>query len=102
MMREVQEIQDEEHEQILERVCAIDVAEASGKVCTRVPHPSRPRARRTRVWDVDATTNAILELGEHLAGEAIEKVTLESTSVFRGPNMNELDMAQVVPSGTLL
>ncbi len=82
MMREAQEVEDEEHEQILERVCAIDVAKASGKVCTRVPHPSRPRARRTRVWDVDATTNAILELGEHLAGEGIEKVTLESTSDY--------------------
>jgi len=78
-MREVQEIEDEEHEQILERVCAIDVAKAPGKVCTRVPHPSRPGARRTRVQDVDATTNAILELGGHLAGEGIEKVTLEST-----------------------
>jgi transposase len=82
VMREAQEIEDEEHEQVLERVCAIDVAKASGKVCTRVPHPSRPRARRTRVWDVDATTNAILELGEHLAGEGIEKVTLESTSDY--------------------
>ncbi len=82
MMREAQEIEDEEHEQILERVCAIDVAKASGKVCTRVPHPSRPGARRTRVWDVDATTNAVLELGEHLAGEGIEKVTLESTSDY--------------------
>jgi hypothetical protein len=82
VMREAQEVEDEEHEQILGRVCAIDVAKASGKVCTRVPHPSRPGARRTRVWDVDATTNAILELGEHLAGEGIEKVTLESTSDY--------------------
>jgi transposase len=82
VMREAQEIEDEEHERILERVCAIDVAKASGKVCTRVPHLSRPGARRTRVWDVDATTNAILELGEHLAGEGIEKVTLESTSDY--------------------
>ena len=82
MMREAQEIEDEEHEQIRERVCAIDVAKASGKVCTRVPHPSRPGARRTRVWDVDATTNAIMELGEHLVGEGIEKVTLESTSDY--------------------
>jgi transposase len=81
-MREAQEVEDEDHEQILERVCAIDVAKASGKVCTRVPHPSRPGARRTRVWDVDATTNAILELGGHLAGEGIEKVTLESTSDY--------------------
>jgi transposase len=81
-MREPQEIQDAEYEQILERVCAIDVAKASGKVCTRVPHPSRPGKRRTRVQDVDATTNAILELGGHLVGEGIEKVTLESTSDY--------------------
>jgi transposase len=82
VMREVQEIDDEEHEQILERVCAIDVAKASGMVCTRVPHPSRPGQRRTRVWEVDATTNAILELGGHLAAEGIDKVTLESTSDY--------------------
>jgi transposase len=81
-VREAQEVEDEGHEQILERVCAIDVAKASGKVCTRVPHPSRPGTRQTRVWDVDATTNAVLELGEHLAGARIEKVTLESTSDY--------------------
>jgi transposase len=81
-MTEPQEIEDEEHEQILERVCAIDVAKVSGMVCTRVPHPSRPGARRTRVWEVAATTNAVLDLGAHLAGEGIEKVTLESTSDY--------------------
>ncbi len=81
-MAEPQEIEDEEYEQILERVCAIDVAKASGMVCTRVPHPSRPGQRRTRVWDVAATTNAILELGEQLAGEGIERVTLEATSDY--------------------
>lgn len=34
---EPQEIEDEEHEQILERVAAVDVAKASGVVCRRVP-----------------------------------------------------------------
>jgi transposase len=82
VMTEPQEIEDEEHEQILERVCAVDVAKASGMVCTRVPHPSRPGKRRTRVWEVAATTNAVLDLGAHLAGEGIEKVTLESTSDY--------------------
>src|SRR5260221_5256598 len=79
---EPQEIDDEEHEQILERVAAVDVAKAAGMVCTRVPHEVRPGKRRTRVWPVDATTNAILELGEHLGREGIEKVTLESTSDY--------------------
>jgi transposase len=79
---EPQEIEDEEHEQVLERVAAVDVAKASGMVCTRVPHQARAGKRRTRVWQVDATTDAVLELGEHLAAEGIEKVTLESTSDY--------------------
>jgi transposase len=81
-MREPQEIEDEEYEQVVERVAAVDVARASGMVCTRVPHPSRPGRRRTRVWEVDATTNAVIELGGQLAGEGIEKVTIESTSDY--------------------
>jgi transposase len=79
---EPREIEDEEHEQILDRVAAVDVAKASGMVCTRVPHQARAGKRRTRVWQVDATTNAILELADHLAAEGIEKVTLESTSDY--------------------
>jgi len=44
-------------------------------VCTRVPDPSRPGKRVTKVWEVDATTNAITELAGHLAGLGVEKVT---------------------------
>src|SRR6266480_7523104 len=79
---EPQEIEDEEHEQILERVAAVDVAKSAGMVCTRVPHEMRPGKRRTRVWQVDAATNAILELADHLRCQGIEKVTLESRSDY--------------------
>ena len=81
-MREPQEIEDEEHEQVLQRVAAVDVAKASGMVCTRVPHDARPGRRRTRVWSVDATTNAVMELAGYLAAERVEKVTLEATSDY--------------------
>jgi transposase len=81
-MREPQEIQDEEHEQLVARVAAIDVAKASGMVCTRVPHPSQPGRRLTKVWEVAATTGAIIELGGHLAGLGVEQVTVESTSDY--------------------
>jgi len=84
-MRQPQEIVDEEHEQIVARVAAIDVAKASGKVCTRVPHESKPGRRVTKVWDVGATTGAILELADHLLCERIEKVTVESTSDYWRP-----------------
>ncbi|MEV6866015.1 IS110 family transposase [Streptosporangium subroseum] len=81
-MREAVEIPDEEHEQLLERVAAIDVAKAFGKVCTRVPHEDKAGRRVTKVWDVDATMNAITELGDHLMCQHIEKVTVESTGDY--------------------
>jgi transposase len=82
VMRKPQEIEDEEHEQVLARVAEVDVAKASGMVCTRIPHNARPGRRRTRVWGVDATANAILELAGYLATEQIERVTLEATSDY--------------------
>jgi transposase len=81
-MREPQEILDEEYEQVLERVAAVDVAKASGMVCIWVPHPERAGRRRTLVWEVPAATNAVLELAEHLAAGRIQKVTLEATSDY--------------------
>jgi len=78
-------ILDEANEQIVERVCAIDVAKDSGKVCVRVPAESGSGRRVSKVWDVPARTNAVIELGDHLACQGIEKVTLESTSDYVRP-----------------
>ena len=61
---------------------AVDVAKASGMVCTRMPHATKAGRRVTRVWQVPSTTNAILELAEQLAGEGIERVVVESTSDY--------------------
>jgi transposase len=77
-----QVIDDEEHDRVHERVAAVDVAKDSGVVCTRVPHPSRPGARRSTVWTVKARRNAIGVLGRQLIKDGIEIVTLESTSDY--------------------
>jgi hypothetical protein len=74
-----------EDEEIVERVAAIDVAKASGMVCTRVPHASKPGRGVTSVWSVDATTNAICALAEQLASEGVERVVLEATSDYWRP-----------------
>jgi transposase len=85
-VREPQEIEDREHEQAVARVAAVDVAKASAVVCTRVPREGEPGGRFvTKVWPVEATTNAIIELADHLAGHQIEKVVLESTSDYWRP-----------------
>jgi transposase len=75
-------VEAEEHEEIVARVAAIDVAKASGVVCTRVPHPAKPGRRATKVWQVPATTNAIIELAEQLACQGIQRVVVESTSDY--------------------
>jgi len=77
-----EEIPDEEHEQIWQRVCAIDVAKESGMVCLRLPHDDRPGRRVSKVWQVRATTAAVIELGDHLVCQQVQKVTVESTSDY--------------------
>jgi transposase len=77
---EVEEIPDAEHELLVARVAAIDVAKAAGKVAVRLP--GRAGRRVSRVWDVAATSGAVTDLAEHLVGQGIEKVTVESTSDY--------------------
>ena len=78
--REPEEIVDEDYEQVLERVCAIDVAKEFGQVCVRTPRTDGKRG--SKVFAVDATTGEVLKLGESLLEQRIEMVTLESTSDY--------------------
>jgi transposase len=80
-----QQVEVDEHEQLVERVAAVDVAKASGMVCTRVPNPAKAGKRITTVWQVSSMTNQILELAEQLAGQGIERVVVESTSDYWRP-----------------
>jgi len=84
-MQQPVEVQVDEHEQIVERVAAIDVAKASGMVCLRVPHESIPGRRVTKVWPVRASTAALVELGDHLRCERVQRVVMESTSDYWRP-----------------
>jgi transposase len=85
LQREPEEIHDVEHEIRLDRVAAIDVAKASGKVCTRLPHESKPGRRVTLVWDVESTTNAICALAQRLIADRVERIVLESTGDYWRP-----------------
>jgi transposase len=84
-MQRPQPVAAEEHDVILSRVAAVDVGKATGKVCLRVPDQGDARRRVTSVWDVPSTTNAILELGDHLAQQRVERVVIESTSDYWRP-----------------
>ena len=79
--RAPEEILDEEYEQVLQRVCAIDVAKEFGQVCVRVPRADGKRS--SKVSAVDATTSEILKLGESLLEQRIEMVTLATSDYWR-------------------
>jgi hypothetical protein len=81
-MQQPIEIDVDEHEQLVQRVAGIDVAKASGMVCTRVPHDSVPGRRVTKVWEVPADTQSLSELADHLICQGVERVVLESTSDY--------------------
>lgn len=81
-MKRPEEIPDADHELMFDRVCAVDVAKAAGKVCVRVPAQGQSRRRVSKVWDVRAVTEAVTELAEFLVAEGVEKVTVESTSDY--------------------
>jgi transposase len=87
------EIAVDEVEQVVARVAGIDVAKASGMVCTRMPHQSVPGRRVTRVWQVKATTAALAELADHLRGQGIERIVVESTSDYWRPFVYLLEAA---------
>lgn len=75
-------IPDADHEMILKRVCGIDVAKASASVCPRVPPADGGTRRTSKVWEVAATLNAVVELSQELLTKGVEKVTLESTGDY--------------------
>ena len=85
MQHTIEEFDTDEQEERLERVAAIDVAKATGMVCTRLPHPTTEGRRVTKVWNVASTTNAILELADALAAQGVERVVVESTSDYWRP-----------------
>ena len=75
-----EEIPDAEHELVIERVAAIDVAKASGTVCLRLAGKSGRRV--SRVWDVQAVTGAVVGLADQLTEVGAQRVTVESTSDY--------------------
>ena len=90
---DAEEIDSDETERILTVAAAVDVAKAWGMVCVRRPHPSIEGRRTSRVWEVDATTNSILALGDDLVALGVERVVLESTSDYWRPFFYLLEAA---------
>jgi transposase len=79
------EVDVDDSQEVVGRVAAIDVAKATGMVCTRLPHETVAGKRVTKVWEVKATTKALVELADDLVAQRIERIVLEATSDYWRP-----------------
>ena len=75
----------EEPAELLQRVAALDIGKASLVCCVRVPHESRPGARRQEVRTYDTVTLALLELRDWLICQGVTRVVMEATSAYWKP-----------------
>jgi transposase len=75
----------EEPAELAERVAALDIGKASLVCCLRVPHESRPGARRQEVRSYDTVTPALLKLRDWLVCQGVTQVVMEATSAYWKP-----------------
>lgn len=81
----MEETREDHDDGTVARVAAIDIAKASGMVCTRVPHDTIEGRRIQQVWSVASTTNAIVELGDRLVCQGVQRVVMEATGNYWRP-----------------
>ncbi|WP_207394249.1 IS110 family RNA-guided transposase [Actinomadura formosensis] len=81
----MQETGEDHDDGTVARVAAIDIAKASGMVCLRVPHDTIEGRRVQQVWNVSSTTNSILELGDRLVCQGVQRVVMEATGSYWRP-----------------
>jgi transposase len=80
----MEDVRDEPAE-LVERVAALDIGKATLTACVRVPHESRPGARRQEVRTYATTTPALLGLRDWLICQGVTRVVMEATSAYWKP-----------------
>jgi transposase len=80
----VEEITEESVE-LVARVAALDIGKASLVACVRVPHETRPGARRQEVRTFATTTRSLLGLQDWLVAQGVSLCVMEATSSYWKP-----------------
>jgi len=75
----------EESVELVERVCAIDIAKADLVACVRVPHETKPGRRLQEIREYSTLTAALLALADWLRCQQVQLVAMEATSDYWKP-----------------
>ncbi|WP_405088818.1 IS110 family transposase [Microbispora sp. NBC_01389] len=71
--------------EIVQRVCAIDIAKADLVACVRVPHDTDQGKRVQEIREFTTLTASLLRLADWLRSQQVELVAMEATSSYWKP-----------------
>lgn len=85
-MRRAEVLQeDQQVEEIIERVAALDIGKAELMCCVRVPHDGRPGRRLQEVNSYSTMTRSLLRMADRLTELGVTRVVMEATSDYWKP-----------------
>lgn len=82
-----------DHEEIIERVAALDIGKAFLVCCARVPDEGRPGRRLQEVQTYATMTRSLLGMADHLHALGVTRVVMEATSDYWKPVFYLLEAA---------
>lgn len=85
--------EDEQIEEIIERIAALDIGKAEVVCCVRVPYEGRPGRRLQDVGTYSTMTRSLLGMSDHLRCLGVTRVVMEATSDYWKPVFYLLEAA---------
>ncbi|NRQ33635.1 IS110 family transposase [Nonomuraea sp. NN258] len=83
-----------DHEEIVERVAALDIGKATLMCCVRVPDEDKPGRRLQEVQSYSTMTRSVLGMADHLHTLGVSRVVMEATSDYWKPIFYLLEAAE--------
>jgi transposase len=74
-----------EHEEIIERIAALDIGKATLVCCVRVPSPGETNRRSQEVQTYSTMTRSLLVMADRLRELGVTRVVMEATSDYWKP-----------------
>jgi transposase len=83
----------EDHQDIIERVAALDIGKAELVCCVRVPDPRQPGKRLQEITPYSTMTRSLMLLADRLTELGVTRVVMEATSDYWKPVFYLLEAA---------
>jgi hypothetical protein len=83
----------EDHQDIIERVAALDIGKAGVMCCVRVPDENHPGKRLQEITPYSTMTRSLMLLADRLTGLGVSRVVMEATADYWKPVFYLLEAA---------